>query len=269
MVFDMIKLVIVPMLSQQRGGINMLQEERDVSIVDAALVSPEEAARLYTRLARVYDFFSKYEQAHHHAAIEMANIQNDEQVLEVACGTGRATVELARRVGQHGMLYALDLTPAMLAQARRKLEKEHLIDRVELRQGDARHLPYPDEMFDLIYNAYMFDLIKTAVIPDIVSEFKRVLKPGGRLVLVNTSKQGSKKSAYEFLYEKGVLGSVYGGCRPVMLAPFLRQAGFERVARVFRPNGGFLSLNPLQGTEIVTGNKREAGPDAPRPHNAD
>jgi len=217
------------------------------------------AQELYSRLARIYDLFTDHEPAHHRRALELAQVKGGERVLEVACGTGRATVEIARRIGREGRFYAIDLTEAMLKRAERKLEKRGLRDRVTLALGDARSLSFPDDSFDLVYNAYMFDLLDAEDFPTILAEFKRVLKPGGRLVLVNMSKRTEGKTLYERLYERGLLGFASGGCRPVLLRPFLEEAGFERIKRFYYRNRSWFFLNWLTGTEILIGYKPREG----------
>lgn len=215
---------------------------------------------LYGRLAWLYDPFTDHEPAHHTRALELAHIRPDEAVLEVACGTGRATVEIARRLGGGACFYAVDLTPAMLERARRKLDAAGILDRVQLGCADARNLPYADGTFDLLYNAYMFDLVDVSAMPDILMEFERVLRPGGRIVLVDMSKDHPGKTFYEWLYERGLLSFVSGGCRPVYLQPLLKEAGFVDVTREYRKNRSWFPLNRLHGTEIVCGYKpREVG----------
>jgi len=210
----------------------------------------------------LYDPFTDHEWVHHQEAIRLTDLRGDEQVLEVACGTGRATLEIARKLQRGGALFAVDLTRQMLQRAEKKVRKAGLSERVEFRLADARELPFPDGAFDVLYNAYMFDLIDLTDIPTILSEFKRVLRPGGKLVLVNMSKERGAKTLYEFLYEKGLLGFSSGACRPVYLKPYVEAAGFERVRRVYRKNRSYFFLNLLVGTEIVIGYKpKEKGTD--------
>jgi demethylmenaquinone methyltransferase/2-methoxy-6-polyprenyl-1,4-benzoquinol methylase len=212
-------------------------------------------SELYRHLAWVYDFFTDHEPAHHEEAIRIAGFENYDSVLEVACGTGRATVEIAKRLKRESRFYAIDLTKEMMERARKKLQKYGLPGRVDFKVGDAKHLPFPEGMFDVVYNAYMFDLIDTSDMPEIICEFKRVLKPGGTLVLVNMSKDKKKKTLYEVLYERGLLSFASGGCRPVFMKPLLEDAQFIHVKRIYRKNKSFFLLNRLSGTEIVTANK--------------
>ncbi len=212
-------------------------------------------SELYRRLAWIYDVFTDYELAHHEEAINMAGFENYDSVLEVACGTGRATVEIAKRLKRESKFYAIDLTKEMMERARIKLQKYGLPGRVDFKVGDAKNLPFSEGMFDVVYNAYMFDLIHASDMPEIICEFKRVLKPGGTLVLVNMSKDKKDKTLYEILYERGLLSFASGGCRPVFMKPLLEDAQFVDVKRIYRKNKSFFFLNRLHGTEIVTANK--------------
>jgi len=98
-------------------------------IVEASHQNEERTKSYYTSYAARYDWVTGYEMAHHEEAFSLAAIQDGEHVLEVACGTGRATVELSRWVGPNGKLDALDLTEAMLQQARQKVQTLGLSDR--------------------------------------------------------------------------------------------------------------------------------------------
>ncbi|HRF46032.1 MAG TPA: class I SAM-dependent methyltransferase [Anaerolineales bacterium] len=216
-------------------------------IVEATHTNPEQIQRYYGWRASNYDAGSRFEVEHHLEAIHQAQIQNGQRILEVACGTGRATLDLARAVGDTGRVDALDLSAAMLEQAQTKIERAGLGARVHFTPDDARQLPYPDAQFDLLYNGYMFDLIPLDGFAPILAEFRRVLKPGGKLVLVNMSKPDDRITMFERIYARGW---AVMPCRPVLMSPYLERAGFTDVQRQYRPTRGFI-VSWLWGQEIV------------------
>ena len=139
----------------------------------------------------------------------------------------------------------------MIAQARAKIEKSGMSNRVHFQPGNARQITYPDETFDILYNSYMFDLIPLDGFAPILTEFERVLKPGGKLVLVNMSKPDSRKTFFETIYEKKWVTTP---CRPVLMSSYLEPAGFSDIQRFYRAN--HLRFIPLPfGTEIVVARK--------------
>jgi demethylmenaquinone methyltransferase/2-methoxy-6-polyprenyl-1,4-benzoquinol methylase len=220
-------------------------------MVEATHPVAEMIQKYYSWRASNYDAGASFEVEHHAEALRLANVQPGQRVLDVACGTGRGTVGLAQAVGPQGRVDALDLTQAMLDQAASKLQSLGLGDRVALKQGNARELPYPDGKFDLVYNGYMFDLIPLDGFLPILKEMFRVLKPGGKLVLVNMSKPDEKKTFYETVYEKGW---AVMPCRPVLMSSLVEQTGFTNVQRTYRPSHGFL-VSWLWGQEILLAQK--------------
>jgi demethylmenaquinone methyltransferase/2-methoxy-6-polyprenyl-1,4-benzoquinol methylase len=97
----------------------------------------------------------------------------------------------------------------------------------------------------------MLDLIPLADMPKILSEYKRVLKPGGRLVLLNMSKRDDQmRTMYERLYAKLPASFVLhfmGACRPVLMEHTTREVGFREVEREL--------IGSIIPSEIVTGLK--------------
>ncbi len=223
-------------------------------MVEATHPAEDQVRKYYAWRASNYDAGAGFEVEHHAEALRLANIQEGERVLDVACGTGRGTVGLAEAVGARGRVDALDLSEVMIEQARTKIEKLGLADRVQFKQGNARELPYPGDTFDVVYNGYMFDLIPQDGFLPILKEMARVLKPGGRLVLVNMSKPDERKTFYEAIYEKGW---AMMPCRPVLMSPFLEPAGFTDLQRLYRPTRGSIVAR-LWGQEIVLARKPAA-----------
>lgn len=189
-------------------------------------------------------------------ALERAGIQPHEKVLEVAVGPGATLLEIVKKADRSNVVYGIDLAPRMLARARGLVHAAGYTN-IDLREADARRLPFPDQAFDVLYNSYMFDLLPLADMPLVLSEFRRVLKPGGRLVLLNLSKKdGSHLTWYERLYEllpSDWVPYLLGGCRPVLMRRIVAEAGFSDVRREF--------IDHWLPSEIVTATKpsRERG----------
>ncbi len=103
-----------------------------------------------------------------------------ERVLEVGPGTGYYTLDVARNLEPGGQLDALDLQQAMLDELMRRADGRGLSNVVPVR-GDARQMPFPDAAFDAAF------LVATlGEVPDrdrALRELRRVLKPGGRLIV--------------------------------------------------------------------------------------
>jgi ubiquinone/menaquinone biosynthesis C-methylase UbiE len=115
--------------------------------------------------------------------IQRSGIQPGMRVLEIGCGSGAYTTFVARAVGPEGMVEALDIQPAMLAQLQKKLAlpENSDIKNIRTHQASAYQLPFEDRSLDLVYLITVL-----AEIPDqdqALAEIKRVLKDGGTLAV--------------------------------------------------------------------------------------
>jgi ubiquinone/menaquinone biosynthesis C-methylase UbiE len=101
-----------------------------------------------------------------------------------------------------------------------------------LQQGSAFELPIEDNSIDTLVNNYMFDLIANDDMDRILIEFKRVLKDGGKLALVNMTRGESLASnLYDTIYNYSP--TAMGGCRGVQLSEKLRKHGFSIETREY------------------------------------
>ena len=135
------------------------------------------ARRDYARLARVYDrLWSRYLQVSIARAVDRLPLTGAERLLDVGCGTGLLLARVRARRPEVE-LHGIDLTPQMLRRARRRLGPE-----VELREGRAEALPWPDSHFDVVVSTSVLHEVPHPHGP-VVDEWLRVLRPGGALVV--------------------------------------------------------------------------------------
>ena len=102
-----------------------------------------------------------------------------ERVLDIGCGSGVVTREIARRVGAGGGAVGVDTSPALLEVARDLADAAGLGDRVEFREGSALQLPFPDGTFDAAIAATVLSHVPGA--ERAIPEMARVVRPGGRV----------------------------------------------------------------------------------------
>ncbi len=188
----------------------------------------EQAEKAYDRLCAVYDLLAgPFEKKYRNHALNLLDIREGEEVLEVGFGTGDSLRQIAERVGPTGKVCGIDISSGMLRVTQKRLTRAGLLDRVELRHGDAMDLPFGDDRFDASFMSFTLELFDTPQIPTVLADIKRSLKPGGRLAIVSMSK-GNGDSLLLALYEKLHRAfPQYIDCRPIYLEQSLREAGFE------------------------------------------
>jgi ubiquinone/menaquinone biosynthesis C-methylase UbiE len=133
--------------------------------------------RFYTRIARIYDLFVKAVPLWRSWLRRTLPKLKGPRVLEASFGTGYLLTRYAGRVEAHGV----DLNARMVAVAQENLRRAGLT--ADLRQGDVEALPYPDASFDTVLSTMAF-----SGYPDgraALAEMLRVMKPDGRLVLID------------------------------------------------------------------------------------
>ena len=117
-------------------------------------------------------------------AIDLAQVRAGERVLDVASGTGDLAAAFARAAGPTGQVWQTDINEAMLRAGRERLNNEGLLLPNAL--ADAEKLPFASNAFDLVTVAFG---LRNMTHKDVaIAEMTRVLKPGGRLMIVEFSK---------------------------------------------------------------------------------
>lgn len=180
-------------------------------------------ARFYDRLGNWNSLSNIYERRARQCAITQLDLRAGQSVLEVGVGNGLSQADLLAGVGERGLSAGVDLSPGMI-----RLSAAAHVDMVAT-QANAMSLPFASRTFDGLLSTYVLDLVPEPQITIVLAEFRRVLKPDGRMILASLAEgvgpiskigAGLWKAAY------AINPMWCGGCRPLQLVPYLEQAGF-------------------------------------------
>jgi demethylmenaquinone methyltransferase/2-methoxy-6-polyprenyl-1,4-benzoquinol methylase len=240
--------------------------------------SPEFAAQVRTmfdRIAGVYDpMNTAMTVGMHHRwrkrAADRAQLGPGDAALDVCCGTGDLTFELAERVGTEGSTVGCDFSERMLELARRKAT-ERGASRIRFEWADALKLPYEDRSFDAV--TVGFGMRNLVDLERGLAELARVLKPGGRLVILEITqpRRPPLSTFYSLWFDRVVplLGTLAGDRDaytylpesvkrfppPEGLAAMMAAVGLERI-RYLVLAGGIIAIH--SGATGLNGRRPEA-----------
>jgi len=162
---------------------------------------------------------------------EKTNVSEGDRVLDLCTGTGSVAIEMARKVGEKGLVVALDFSRGMLRKAKEKT-KTAGIDRLYLVQANAGELPFKNASFHGVTCSHAFYELKGAERTKAIEEVARILKKGGRFCLMEHSKPqkpfprllfyvrlfflGSKDARKFLMEEKSIFGGSFKNIGAVM-----------------------------------------------------
>jgi len=198
---------------------------------------PASTKRFYDRISMAYDLLSDAsEAAARDEGLRMLDVQPDEQVLEIGYGTGHSIVILAEAVGERGSVQGIDISRGMFEQAHRRVEAAGMTDQVHLQVKAAPPLPQADDSLDAVWMSFTLELFAEDVLPTMLGEIRRVLKPGGRLG-VTTMAIPKEEQHRESLIERAYHWMHHHfphivDCRPIPVSELLSDTGFEERQRI-------------------------------------
>jgi SAM-dependent methyltransferase len=199
-------------------------------------------ALAYSVLTPVYDVALEvlgFGRSFKAAVAELAEVEPGETVLDLGCGTGTLLHALVARQPE-ARFTGIDPDPQVLAIARRRLQSS--TPTVELVEGYAQDLPFPDEAFDLVISTLIFHHLPDPVKLAALAEVRRVLAPHGRFLLVDFGAPPTRTARVLL-----TIGSLLDGRDNMRanlageLPDMVTAAGFE-VAEVSRPHRGVRHL---------------------------
>ncbi len=232
-----------------------LQKEMPENVTpykDSQLDKKEQVTQMFDTISNEYDGLNRVisfgiDIKWRNKVVAIVAKQNPETILDIATGTGDLAINLANTSAKK--ITGLDISDGMLEVGRKKIVQKQLNDKIELILGDSENLPFEDNSFDAVTVAFgvrNFETLKKGL-----SEIRRVLKPNGIFVILETSvpvktpyKQGYKfytkyilpaigklfskdKVAYSYLSESASVFP-YGEA----LNNILRQIGFNSVTHL-------------------------------------
>ncbi len=198
---------------------------------------------IYSLFAPLYPLSSRFfHRRAHNLLMQLAGNLDGQNVLEVAAGSG----ELFRRIlhaNPSGLSVGVDLSQAMMAKTRRMLRQSNHkpVGAFDLQVVDARHMPYKDCSFDSMFHCYLLELLPAHDLAQTLWEFRRVLKPGGRMLftLISDERPGFRK-----LYNvaQPLLPSFWGPLIVQRVIELLGRQGFRILHRETVRQTGYPSI---------------------------
>jgi ubiquinone/menaquinone biosynthesis C-methylase UbiE len=165
--------------------------------------------------------------------LDLADLQPDNEVLDVGCGTGTLLLAAAERVGPSGALHGVEPSVEMAAHARHKARPRRVP--LEVVEASADSLPYPPESFDAVFCTLVFHHLPRPMQEGAIREMRRVLRPGGRAVIVDWQRPESLVRAMTaplfLVYLLHNLGPSGSPLDALGIEPLMKGLGFEDVAR--------------------------------------
>lgn len=192
--------------------------------------------------------------------LELCGLRAGHKVLDLAGGTGDLAIKQARIVGDSGHVVLADINGSMLREGRDRVIDKGLVNRISINQCNAEILPFDDNSFDCITMA--FGLRNVTDKAKALASMRRVLKPGGRLCVLEFSKPlfeplekvydfysfkilpkmgeiiAKDRESYQYLAESIRMHPDQESLKQMMV----QQAGFDEV-EIFNMTGGIVALH--------------------------
>jgi ubiquinone/menaquinone biosynthesis C-methylase UbiE len=151
----------------------------------------------------------------------LARLAPGESVLDIGCGTGTLAISAKRVVGPEGRVAGIDASPQMIRRARRKAQKAGA--NVQFDNAIVEELPFPDQSFDAVLSTVMLHHLPEDARRECVREVRRVLKPGGRLLVVDFGGPRKERRSLVARLRRHIVFDLYE------ILPLFKDAGLRTV----------------------------------------
>ncbi|MBE7628666.1 bifunctional demethylmenaquinone methyltransferase/2-methoxy-6-polyprenyl-1,4-benzoquinol methylase UbiE [Tenacibaculum piscium] len=155
---------------------------------DSDLGKKEQVVKMFDNISEDYDGLNRVislgiDVSWRKKVVKLVGENNPQQILDIATGTGDLALMMASLHPQK--IVGLDISAGMLEVGKQKISKENLSDKIEMIVGDSENMPFKNETFDAI--TVSFGVRNFENLDKGLTEIRRVLKTGGKLVILETS----------------------------------------------------------------------------------
>lgn len=173
---------------------NPLPHDHIIPFQDSEKTKKEQVADMFDKIAGKYDKMNRFLSARtdigwRKKAIGILKKDNPGHILDVATGTADMAL-MAYKILSPDRITGIDISEGMLELGRKKIEKEQLEDKIQLHLGDSETINFAENTFDAVMVA--FGVRNFENLENGLAEMNRVLKPGGRLIVLEFSKPRNK-----------------------------------------------------------------------------
>jgi ubiquinone/menaquinone biosynthesis C-methylase UbiE len=192
---------------------------RNVDIAEAGGKSAGAEANRGIRFPRIYDLLMRIltrgrEQQYREELLDLAGVAPGHCVLDIGCGTGTQAIATYRRAQPGGSVVGVDVSENMLATARRKVHRAG-VD-IAFHHADAARLPFEDGRFNLVTITTVMHMIPPSRRRLCLSEASRVLRYGGRLLLIDYAGNLEARSHWSAKHGRHGLFDLYSLSEPLL-----------------------------------------------------
>jgi ubiquinone/menaquinone biosynthesis C-methylase UbiE len=202
----------------------MKQNDSDHSQIDEDSVMKSHMEKMVNS----YDLYMKRitlgrEDALRTMTVNLAQVKSGDCVLEVGCATGTLTIAAKRQAGPSGKVFGIDIIPGMIERSQQKAAQANLD--VTFQLGSIGNIPFPENYFDVVMCSFMMFHMSEEVRRKGIEEIYRVLKPKGRLLVLdlNLPAHGVSRAIAKIF-----LGFMLKHDLKELL-PFMKSSGFSEI----------------------------------------
>ena len=192
---------------------------------------PNEDELMKSQMEKMVDSYDSYmgkvtfgrEQVLREITVDLAQVKPGDCVLEVGCGTGTLTLAAKRRAGSTGAAFGIDQIPGMVAASQRKAAQAS--EQITFQIGSIDNIPFPDNRFDVVMCSFMIFHMSEETRRKGIAEIQRVLKPGGRLLVLDMAAPAQP-------VQRTIAKLFFGGMlqhKLRELLPLMEAAGFSNI----------------------------------------